>query len=395
MIVDSDNPRYDSRENCNAIIETSTNSLVYGCKSTVIPNGVTSIGWGAFRRNTSLTTINIPNSVNYVDSEVFQGCDGLTSVTIMQETPPSFHPFPNESNVTLYVPYGCKAKYEEADYWKDFKEIVEIDVDIISFADSNVKTICIENWDTNGDGELSKTEAAAVSSLGEVFRDNKVITSFNELQYFTGLTEICDNAFSECAELTSVVIPDNVTRIGEGAFWCNRKLTSVNIPKNVKSIEFGTFYSCHSLSSVTFPQGLESIASWAFYACNLDVINIPSSVTKIGTDRSFPDNSPSSIIVEDGNPVYDSRNNCNAIIDTRTNTLLVGSNNTIIPDDITYIGSWAFSGCDKIKTIKIPNSVTCIDTWAFTGCKNMDTITIPNSVTVMKGAIFLDCIYEA
>ena len=499
MIVDSDNPRYDSRGNCNAIIETSTNSLVYGCKSTVIPNGVTSIGWGAFRRNTSLTAINIPNSVNYVDHEVFQGCEGLTSVTIgnrmidisnsafewctsltsvtiMQETPPSFHPFPNESNATLYVPYGCKAKYEAADYWKNFKKIeemesrpvtsialnkttlrliegenetltvtyspedadgksvtwtssddnvakvdaqgkvtavaegvvivtatttngkiaqcvaiVENDTENISFADPNVKAVCIENWDTDGNGKLSYAEAAAVSSLDEVFRDNKSITSFEELQYFTGLTEIGNDAFSGCEELTSVIIPDNVTRIGEGAFWCDRKLTSVNIPKNVKSIEFGAFFFCHSLSSVTFPQGLESIASWAFYACNLDVINIPSSVTKIGTDRSFPDNSPSSIIVEDGNPVYDSRNNCNAIIETRTNTLLVGSNNTIIPDDITYIGSWAFSGCDKIKTIKIPNSVTCIDTWAFTGCKNMDTITIPNSVTVMKGAIFYGC----
>ena len=476
MIVDSDNPRYDSRGNCNAIIETSTNSLVYGCKSTVIPNGVTSIGWGAFRRNTSLTTINIPNSVNYVDREVFQGCDGLTSVTIMQETPPSFHPFPNESNATLYVPYGCKAKYEAADYWKDFKKIeemesrpvtsialnkttlrliegenetltvtyspedadgksvtwtssddnvakvdaqgkvtavaegvvivtatttngkiaqcvaiVENDTENISFADPNVKAVCIENWDTDGNGILSYAEAAAVSSLGEVFRNNKVITSFNELQYFTGLTEISANAFSECAELTSVVIPDNVTRIGEGAFWCNRKLTSVNIPKNVKSIEFGTFYSCHSLRSVTLPQGLESIANWAFYHCDLDAINIPSSVTNIGIDRSFSNNIRSTIIVEEGNPVYDSRNNCNAIIETRGNILWAGSNNTVIPDDVTSIVPYAFSGCDEIKTITIPNGVTYIDHCVFYDCKNLDTITIPNSVTTMKGGIFMYC----
>ena len=499
MIVDSDNPKYDSRENCNAIIETNTNSLVYGCKSTVIPNGVTSISWGAFRRNTSLTAINIPNSVNYVGHEVFQGCEGLTSVTIgnrmidisnsafewctsltsvtiMQETPPSYHPFPNESNATLYVPYGCKAKYEAADYWKNFKKIeemesrpvtsialnkttlrltegenetlsvtytpedadgrsvswttsdakiatvdangkvtavtegvvivtatttnkkiaqcvviVENDTENISFADPNVKAVCVENWDTDGNGILSYAEAAAVSSLDEVFRDNKSITSFEELQYFTGLTEICNDAFSGCEELTSVIIPDNVTRIGDGAFWCARKLSSVNIPKNVKRIEFGAFFECHSLSSVTFPQGLESIASWAFYHCDLDAINIPSSVTNIGLDRSFSNNIRSTIIVEEGNPVYDSRNNCNAIIETRVNTLWAGSNNTVIPDDVTSIGPYAFSGCDEIKTITIPNSVTFIDHCVFYDCKNLDTITIPNSVTTMKGGIFRYC----
>lgn len=206
MIVDSDNPKYDSRENCNAIIETNTNSLVYGCKSTVIPNGVTSISWGAFRRNTSLTTINIPNSVNYVGHEVFQGCEGLTSVTIgnrmidisnsafewctsltsvtiMQETPPSFHPFPNESNVTLYVPYGCKSKYEEADYWKDFKEIVEMalsgDVNhdgSITMADANMvvnyilatdkpENFNVEAADVNGDGDITMADANQIVNI--------------------------------------------------------------------------------------------------------------------------------------------------------------------------------------------------------------------------------------
>ena len=90
--------------------------------------------------------------------------------------------------------------------------------DIIQFADANVKAICVANWDTNGDGELSKPEAAAVTSLGQVFIE-KTITSFNELQYFTGLTSIENSAFSRCSGLTSVTIPTNVTSIGSLAFY--------------------------------------------------------------------------------------------------------------------------------------------------------------------------------
>ena len=505
MIVDSDNPKYDSRENCNAIIETNTNSLVYGCKSTVIPNGVTSISWGAFRRNTSLTTINIPNSVNYVGHEVFQGCEGLTSVTIgnrmidisnsafewctsltsvtiMQETPPSFHPFPNESNATLYVPYGCKAKYEAADYWKNFKKIeemesrpvtsialnkttlrltegenetlsvtytpadadgrsvtwtssngnvatvdaqgkvtavaegtaiitatsvngkiaqcvaiVENDTENISFADPNVKAVCIENWDTDGNGKLSYAEAAAVSSLSEVFRDNKDITSFEELQYFTGLTEICDNAFSECAELTSVVIPDNVTRIGEGAFWCARKLSSVNIPKNVKRIEFGAFFNCYSLNSIELPNGIESIDIWAFYGPRLNSITIPSSLVYLGNnrgyDRTFADCScyMNSMVVEEGNPVFDSRNNCNAIIETNTNTLLFGCSNTVIPNDITNIGQYAFFDCKDMESIDLPDNLVSISGSAFSGCSGLRTVKIPDRVITIGHGGFNNC----
>ncbi len=275
--------------------------------------------------------------------------------------------------------------------------IVEKDTESISFADSNVKTICIENWDFNGDGKLSKTEAAAVSSLGEVFRDNKVITSFNELQYFTGLTEICDNAFSECAELTSVVIPDNVTRIGEGAFWCARKLSSVNIPKNVKRIEFGAFRDCYSLNSIELPNGIESIDIWAFYGPRLNSITIPSSLVYLGNnrgyDRTFADCScyMNSMVVEEGNPVFDSRNNCNAIIETNTNTLLFGCSNTVIPNDITSIGQYAFFDCKDMESIDLPDNLVSISGSAFSGCSGLRTVKIPDRVIAIGHEGFNNC----
>ena len=89
----------------------------------------------------------------------------------------------------------------------------------ITFADANVKALCVANWDTNGDGNLSEAEAAAVTSLGTVFKSNTQITSFDEFQYFTGLTNIPMDAFYSCTGLTSIIIPDNVSTIGLYAFY--------------------------------------------------------------------------------------------------------------------------------------------------------------------------------
>ena len=94
----------------------------------------------------------------------------------------------------------------------------EPDDDIIIFADAEVKAICVANWDTNGSGELCMSEAAAVTSLGSAFSGNAEITSFDELQYFTGLTSLNSTAFSGCSALRSVIIPENLTSVGSQAF---------------------------------------------------------------------------------------------------------------------------------------------------------------------------------
>ena len=214
----------------------------------------------------------------------------------------------------------------------------------IFFIDSNVKAICVSNWDTNGDGELSYGEATAVTDLGTVFRANGDITSFNELQYFIGLTCIRKDAFHECKGLTSITIPNSVMEIGD----------------------------------------------FAFQACSLTAVRIPSSVTAIATGRSFSDNPTlTSIIVEDGNPVYDSRNNCNAIIETSTNKLIVGCKNTVIPSTVKIIDYKAFR-YQGLSSINIPEGVTTIENYAFRG-SGLTSVAIPSTVATLGDNAFCEC----
>ena len=215
----------------------------------------------------------------------------------------------------------------------------------ISFADSNVKTICVDNWDTNGDGELSYTEAAEVTSLENVFSGNDEITSFDELQYFVGLNELEESAFFECIELTSIVIPNSVTSIGEYAFG-GSGLTTIEIPASVASIGIAPFVLC---------AGLEQI-----------VVNV-------------------------GNMYYNSRDNCNAIIETNTNTLIAGCMSTIIPNTVISIGNYAFVGCNGAASMNIPNSVTSIGEGAFGLCYGLTSVTIGNSVTSIGSNAFAGC----
>lgn len=165
--VESGNPVYDSRDNCNAIIETATNKLVCGSMSTVIPKSVTSIGNDAFRESQQLpkftipdwitsigerafmfgglTSVTIPKSVTSIGDQAFAWCNWLTSVTVEAETPLkiSEYVFTDRQNKSLYVPAGCKAAYEAADYWKDFKEILETTTeDVITISDAGQSTWC-------------------------------------------------------------------------------------------------------------------------------------------------------------------------------------------------------------------------------------------------------------
>ena len=168
-----------------------------------------------------------------------------------------------------------------------------------------------------------------------------------------------------------------MTSIGNGAFSYCSGLTSVTIPPKVTSIGDGVFIDCRSLTSVTIPNSVISIGDWAFSYCSgLTSITIPSSLTSIGISAFSGCSGLTSIVVESDNQKYDSRNSCNAIIETSSNTLILGCKNTIIPNSVTTIGSGVFNGCSGLTTINIPNSVTSIVGNPFDGCSDLTSIIV-------------------
>ena len=217
------------------------------------------------------------------------------------------------------------------------------------------------------------------------------------------------NAETKEAEVTygsseytgSVIIPKiitykgathSVTSIGSGAFYGCSGLTAVTIPNSVTSIGISAFRECSRLTSVTIPNSVTTIGDYAFSECSgLMEVTIPNSVTSIGERPFFGCVGLIAIDVESGNTRYDSRDNCYAIIETSTNTLIYGCKNTIIPNSVTEIGNYAFSYCIGLREVTIPNSVTTIGEHTFDQCSGLTEVTIPNSVTSIGDDAFFRC----
>ena len=190
---------------------------------------------------------------------------------------------------------------------------------------------------------------------------------FNDVSYT--VTSVGDSAFYSCGTLDSVTIPNSITSIGRYAFYNCGSLNLVTIGNSVTTIGDYAFFSCSSLTSITIPNSVTSIGGYAFRNCSgLTSITIPNSVTSIGYSSLGDCDNLKSIVVESGNTTYDSRDNCNAIIETATNTLIQGCNNSVIPNSVTSIGKSAFAFCESLTSVTIPESIRTIGDIAFWDC---------------------------
>ena len=230
----------------------------------------------------------------------------------------------------------------------------------------------------------------SVTSIGK--SAFKWCSSLTSVTIPNSVTSIEYEAFELCSSLTSVTIPNSVTSIGNYAFNNCFSLTSVTIPNSVTSIGYYAFYGCSSLTSISIPNSVTSIGELAFSSCSsLTSVTIPTYVTSIGECAFAYCSSLTSIVVESSNTMYDSRENCNAIIETASNTLIAGCQSTTIPNSVTSIGESAFRGCSFLTSVTIPNSVTSIGESAFRGCSSLTSISIPNSVTSIGKLAFKLC----
>ena len=416
ITVDANNTVYDSRDNCNAIIRTGYNTLIVGCQNTTIPNSVTSIGGSAFIGCSSLTSITIPNSVTSIGDYTFYGCSGLTSITVdvnntVLDSRDNCNAIIRTSNNTLIVgcqnttiPNSVTSIGGSAFYGCSGLTSITIPNSVTSiggsafYGCSGLNSISIPNSVTY----IGNRAFYGCSGLTSISIPNSV-TSIGDRAFYgcSGLTSISipnsvtsfgDYTFYGCSSLTSITVPNSVTSIGDYTFSGCSGLTSISIPNSVTSIGNFTFDGCSGLTSITIPNSVTSIGGRAFIGCSsLTSITVPNSVTSIG-DYTFSDCSGLiSITVDVNNTVYDSRDNCNAIIRTSDNTLIVGCQNTTIPNSVTSIGYGAFSRCSGLTSITIPNSVTSIVDYTFYGCSGLTSISIPNSVTFIGYGAFYGC----
>ena len=249
----------------------------------------------------------------------------------------------------------------------------------------------------------------------EAFADCKFIgcRSLTSLVIPDSVTNIGDYAFWNCRSLTDIVIPDGVTSIGKCAFEGCSALSSVVIPYSVSCIGFGAFEDCSSLHSVVIPDSVTSIGDYAFWNCrSLTDIVIPDGVASIG-DAAFENCSslssvviPESVVNLNGNPFcrWDGELKClspyfiydNKVLFDKDKSKIIAfrdKNTTsyVIPESVTRIGESAFRHCSSLSSIVIPNGVTRIGDWAFRGCSSLKSLVISNSVTSIGNYAFYGC----
>ena len=381
-------------------------NLFYGCTSLTsveISNSVTSIGDGAFDGCTGLTSIEIPKSVTSIGDWAFDGCTGLTEIYYNAKTAEC-------SGSTIFYNAGAAATGLKVIFGESVENIPAYlfhgctGLNGVTIG-SNVTSIggyafsgCTSLTEVYYNAKALECGDAVFENVGTdsdrlmfIFGENvekipayllRNCTGLNGVTIGSNVTSIGDDAFSGCTGLTSVTIGRNVTSIGGWAFCGCTGLTSVAIGSNVTSIGDCVFYGCTGLTSVEIPNSVTSIGDCVFYGCTgLTSVEIPNSVTSIGDCAFYGCTGLISVTIPKsvtsiGSGVF---SNC---------TGLAG---VTIPESVTSIGGGAFSGCTGLTSVTIPESVTSIGDSALEGCTGLTGVTMGSGVTSIGYRAFCDC----
>lgn len=308
IVVENENLVYDSRDNCNAIIKTSANELVCGCNGTIIPNGVTTIGYNAFFGCHGLTSIHIPESVTSINDNSFDECIGLSSITVDEKNP----------------------KYDSRD---DCNAIIE-------------------------------TES------------NRLIVACSSSSIPSSVTSYSQSAFNSC---TSLSLPDGLEKISSYMFYSCDKLVSIRIPKSVKTIDESAFDNCSSLKTVVFEDGEEaikfSVSYPAYYSKPQWFSTCPLDSVYIGRNVSY-DFTPSG-----GYGTF-------FLSPFREKLTL---RKVVFGDNVSIIPSAMFSGCINLVSVETPEKMDSIGYLVFNGCESLVSLTLPQGIRTIGSSTFDNC----
>ena len=412
-------------------------------KMIVLQGSCEMISKNAFYSCSSLEIIQIPYTVISMEANAFYGCENLKTVYYVgfvdQWVNISFSNFtsnPMHFASMLYIRADDEVVEEE-----NGQQLIRLTpLDEVKMP-SSVKSI--NDYAFHGCTNLKSVSFSKDSQLLSIgccaFYDCTGLTAIN---IPSSLTNLGEKSFYNCNSLKNINIPSKITSIGYDTFfncenlsnvyydgnvkdWLNISffsgysnplsnyaslylihsngfteyngnyytlLTNLVFDNGIKSICDYAFFRCNSLETIIFSNAVENIGRCAFYGCeSITSLEISSSVQSIGEYAFACCNSLERVVVDSENNVYDSRGNCNAIINTASNTLIVGCNNTIIPQDITIIGELAFANCTNLKNIEIPSEVISIGEKSFFNCDSLTNIVIPSNLIEIKYDAFSNC----
>ncbi len=394
-------------------LEELSGSVFWGCEKlqTIrIPDGIKEIENNLFNECKSLKSVNIPEGVTRIGRFAFSDCEKLESIDIPDSV----------DEIEAYAFLNCK-KIKKITIPA---EVTVIDDGILNGCESLTELVLPDDLDRIKDYSFKECKKlkkikipSGVNEIGE-----GAISGCESLECITfpvQIIEIPEYVCKRCSSLKEVIFTGEVESIGEYAFSECTKLAKIELPESLTKIGDGAFNECASLTRIVIPDGVTAIGQYAFDDCdNLKEISMPGHEVIVG-GWGLPDKDQAQITFRgDGGRIKnrklfsttssaedtdESEENGDDLVSKCAKLECICWGSTLsecedkeveeieIPHGITVIGSSAFEGCSKLKSVLIPDTVTEIQMNAFSECSALEEIEIPDSVTKMQGWVFENC----